>query len=185
MVLTGRNIEEAAAKSIWQQFSPSPQRERNDWRGISPRRGRPLHRWRTKQSGGLLSTIDTGSIVTTKVLKVCTFILTYLEQCIKYSGKEWISLSDDSEDGSEKLLANFPKDLVLEGHLRMRQKLTVISEYNIQKKNVLKASLTIIRTASSCAEDVDIKDLCNQIKAANVDREKGWNSHEVIQVNSV
>ena len=67
----------------------------------------------------------------------------------------------------------------------MREKLAVISEYNLQKKNVLKASLSIIRTASSCTEDVDIKDLCNRIKAANIDREKGWNSHEVIQVNSV
>ena len=58
--------------------------------------------------------------------KVRTFNLTYLEQCIKYSGNEWISLPDDSEDGSEKLLENFPKDLVLAGHVRMREKLVMV-----------------------------------------------------------
>ena len=83
--------------------------------------------------------------------KVCTFNLTYLEQCIKYNGNEWISLPDDSEDGSEKLLANFPRDLVLEGHVRMQEKLAVIREYNLQKNNVLKASIAIVRTEPSCA----------------------------------
>ena len=63
--------------------------------------------------------------------KACTFDLTYLEQCIKYTGSEWISLPDESEDGSEKLLKNFPKDLVLAGHVRMREKLAVIREHNL------------------------------------------------------
>ena len=60
-----------------------------------------------------------------------TFNLTYLEQCIKYSGTKWISLPGDSEDGSEKLLDNFPKDLVLQGHVRMRKMLVVIREHNL------------------------------------------------------
>ena len=102
--------------------------------------------------------------------KVCTFNLTYLEQCIKYNGNEWISLPGDSEDGSDNLLANFPRDLVLEGNVRMRDKLAVIREYNLQKNNVLKASIAIVRTKPSCAEDVDIHDL---LVAANADRVKG------------
>ena len=83
---------------------------------------------------------------------------------------------------SEKLLDKFPKDLVLEGHVRIREKLTVIREHNLQKNNVLKASLAITRTEPSCAEDVDITDL---LQAANADREKGWTSHQVIQVRIV
>lgn len=110
--------------------------------------------------------------------KACTFNLTYLEQCTKYSGSEWISLPDESEDGSEKLLVNFPKDLVLEGHVRMREKRAVIREHTLQKNNVLKASLAITRTVPLCAEDVDITDL---LRAANADREKGWSSDQVIQ----
>ena len=114
--------------------------------------------------------------------KATTFNLTYLEQCIKYSGTEWISLPDDSEDGSEKLLDNFPKDLVLQGHVRMRKILAVIREHNLQKNNVLKASLANNRTEPSCAKDVDISD---RLQAANADREKGWNSPKVLQVSSL
>lgn len=79
-------------------------------------------------------------------------------------------------------MENFPKDLVLAGHVRMREKLAIIREHNLRKNNVLKASLAITRTAPSCAEDVDINDL---LKAANGDREKGWNSYQVIQVSCV
>ena len=64
----------------------------------------------------------------------------------------------------------------------MREKLAVIREHNLQKNTVPKALLYIIRTEPSCAEDVDITDL---LQAANADREKGWNSHQVIQVRSV
>ena len=71
---------------------------------------------------------------------------------------------------TEKLLENFPKDLLIAGHVRMCEKLAVIREHNLRKNNVLKALLAITRTAPSCAEDVDIKDL---LKAANADRDKG------------
>ena len=53
-------------------------------------------------------------------------------------------------------------------------KLAVIREHNLQKNNVLKASLSITRMSPSCAEDVNIKDL---LKADNADREKEWNSY--------
>ena len=83
---------------------------------------------------------------------------------------------------SEKLLDKFPKDLVLEGHVRMREKPTFIREHTLQKNNVRKASLAITRTVPSCAEDVDITDL---LQATNADHEKGWNSPEVIQVSTL
>ena len=111
-----------------------------------------------------------------------TFNLTYLEQCIKHDGKEWISLPDDSDDGTGKLLNNFPKSLVLDGHARMTDKLAVIREYHLQENNVLQASLKSSKTKPSRPEDVDVSDL---VKAANADREKGWSSYQVIEVNHV
>ena len=111
-----------------------------------------------------------------------TFYLTYLEQCIKHDGKEWISLPDDSEDGSGKFLKNFPKSLVLDGHARMTDKLAIIREYHVQENNVLKASLESSKTEPSRAEDVDVLDL---VEAANADRGKGWSSYRVIEVSCV
>ena len=64
----------------------------------------------------------------------------------------------------------------------MREKLAVIRKYNLQKNNILKASLAIVRTEPSCAEDVDIHDL---LKAANADHDKARNSTNVVQGRSV
>ena len=65
-----------------------------------------------------------------------TFHLTYLEQCIKYDGNEWLTLPDDST-----VLEDFPKSLVLAGHVKMREKMAAIREYHRQKDNILKATL--------------------------------------------
>ena len=89
---------------------------------------------------------------------------------IKYGGKERVSIPDDSKDGSGKVLENFPKDLALDDHVRIREKLSIIREYSLQKNNVIKALLSISKLESSCAEDVNLYDL---IKGANVDYEKG------------
>ena len=58
-----------------------------------------------------------------------TFHLTYLEQYIKYNGNEWISVPNDSP-----VLENFPKSLVLTGHVKMREKMAVISANTTAKR---------------------------------------------------
>ena len=125
---------------------------------------------KSSSAGKICTPMVSQAINTYNEGKVSTFNLTYLKQCTKFIRNEWISLPDDSEDGSKKLLKKFPKDLVLAGHVRMRENLAVIREHNLQKKNVLKALLAVTRTAPSCAKDVDTKDL---FKAANAAREKG------------
>ena len=60
----------------------------------------------------------------------------------------------------------------------MREKLAVIREYNLQKNNALKTSLSIVKAKPSCAEDVDLHDL---LEASNIVHEKGWNSYQVIR----
>ena len=75
------------------------------------------------------------------------------------------------------MLENFPKGLVFDGHVGVKEKLSIVRKYNLQKNNVLKVSLSISKSETSCAEDVDLRDL---IKAANIDREKGWNSYQII-----
>ena len=64
----------------------------------------------------------------------------------------------------------------------VQEKLAVSCKYNLQKIDVLKALLAIVRTEPSCAEDVDIHDL---LTAINAERDKGWNSTKVIEVSSV
>ena len=106
-----------------------------------------------------------------------TFHLTYLEQCIKYDGNEWISLPDDS-----LVLEDFPKSHVLAGHVKMREKTAAIREYHRQKDNVLKATLAAQGSEPSIAKDVDVRDI---IQAANADRGKGWSSYRVLEVSHV
>jgi len=108
-----------------------------------------------------------------------TFDLTYLDQCVKSDAKEWISLPDDSADGSGKVLTNVNKDLVLEAHVRMRETQASIREYRRQKDSVLKASLIPIKNEPVLAQDVNCDDI---IRAANSDRVAGWASYNVLQV---
>ena len=108
-----------------------------------------------------------------------TFDLTYLDQCVKSDAKEWISLPDDSADGSGKVLTNVNKDLVLEAHVRMRETQASIREYRRQKDSVLKASLIPIKNEPVLAQDVNCDDI---IWAANSDRVAGWASYNVLQV---
>ena len=99
-----------------------------------------------------------------------TYKLTYLEQCLESDGKEWISMPDDSEDGSGKILKDVAKDLVLAAHIRMRERQAIIKEYRKQKGDVMKASLETTKSEPMHAEDVDCSDI---IKAANSDRDAG------------
>jgi hypothetical protein len=111
--------------------------------------------------------------------KTNTFDLTYLDQCIKSDAKEWISLPDDSDDGSGKVLTNVKKDLVLEAHVRMRETQASIREYRRQKDSVLKASLIPTKNEPVLAQDVNCDDI---IRVANSDRDSGWASYGVLQV---
>ena len=109
--------------------------------------------------------------------KTTTFNLSYLQQCIKHDGNEWISLPDDSE-----LLANVSKELVMDGHVRMRAKQATIREYSKQRDNVLKASIAVPKLQPWHPEDVEVRDI---IEAANGDRDKGWASYDVLRVSSI
>ena len=107
------------------------------------------------------------------------FNLTYLEQCTKYNGKEWISLPDDYVS---VVLENFPKFLVLVGHVKMKEKMATICKYHRQKDNVFKSTLLTPNLEPSCAKDVGIHGM---IQAANADREKGCNSYGILKVSHV
>lgn len=109
--------------------------------------------------------------------KTTTFNLSYLQQCIKHDGNEWISLPDDSE-----LLANVSKKLVMDGHVRMKAKQATIREYSKQRDNVLKASIAVPKLQPWHPEDVEVRDI---IEAANGDRDKGWASYDVLRVSSI
>ena len=80
-------------------------------------------------------------------------------------GKEWIILDDDF-----LVLEDFPKSLVLAGHVKMREKLATICEFHRQNDNFLKAMLAAQGLEPSYAKDVDI---CNIIQAASADHDKG------------
>ena len=111
--------------------------------------------------------------------KHMTYNLSYLEQCIKHDGHEWISLPDDSPDGSGKLLDNVPKQLVMEGHIRMREKKATIREWRKKRDTVLKRSIAGRKLEPVYPEDVGVRDI---ILVANNDRDKGWASYDVLEV---
>ena len=88
-----------------------------------------------------------------------------------------ISLADDSS-----VLEDFPKALVLAGHVKTREKIAAIRTYLRQKDNVLKATMAAQGLESSIAKDVNVRDIT---QAANAVRDKGWSSYRVLEVSHV
>jgi len=61
-----------------------------------------------------------------------------------------VSLVDDSADSSGKVLNHVGKELVLEGHVRMRDMKKKVMQYRVEKAYVLRASLELEKKLSAC-----------------------------------